>query len=52
MLDTWVYYHGIQDGEWGPATAVGLVKGVIGFALVLGSNKLAHLFGQDGIYRK
>lgn len=52
VLDTWVYYHGIQDGEWGPATAVGLVKGIVGFTLVLGSNKLAHLLGQDGIYRK
>ncbi len=51
VLDTWVYYHGIQDGAWGPAAAVGLVKGFVGFALVLGSNKLAHLVGQDGIYR-
>ncbi|GAB2466753.1 ABC transporter permease [Xylanimonas ulmi] len=52
VLDTWVYYHGIQDGAWGPAAAVGLVKGIVGFGLVLGANKLAHLFGQDGIYRR
>lgn len=50
VLDTYVYYHGIQDGRWGTSTAVGLIKGVVGLALVLGANKLAHLFGQEGIY--
>jgi putative aldouronate transport system permease protein len=50
VLDTWVYFHGIQDGQWGPAAAVGLVKGVVGLALVLGANKVAHWFGQEGVY--
>ncbi|WP_104086453.1 sugar ABC transporter permease [Arthrobacter sp. GMC3] len=50
VLDTYVYFHGIQDGQWGTAAAVGLVKGIIGLFLVLGSNKLAHMFGQEGIY--
>jgi ABC-type polysaccharide transport system, permease component len=50
VLDTYVYFHGIQDGQWGPAAAVGLVKGVVGLALVLGANKLAHVFGQEGVY--
>lgn len=50
VLDTYVYYHGIQDGNWGVSTAVGLVKGVVGLFLVLGANKVAHLFGQEGIY--
>ncbi|MGN8027242.1 ABC transporter permease [Microbacterium sp. 22242] len=50
VLDTWVYYNGIQNGQWGPAAAVGLVKGVVGLALVLGANKVAHLFGQEGVY--
>lgn len=52
VLDTFVFFHGIQDGNWGVSTAVGLVKGVVGLALVLGANKLAHLFGQEGIYSK
>lgn len=30
---------------------VGLVKGVVGVVLVLAANKIAHLFGEDGIYR-
>ncbi|WP_240470806.1 ABC transporter permease [Haematomicrobium sanguinis] len=52
VLDTYVYFNGIQGGNWGMATAVGLVKGVIGTILVLGANKLAHLFGQEGIYSR
>jgi putative aldouronate transport system permease protein len=26
------------------------VKGFVGLGLVLGANKLAHLFGQEGVY--
>lgn len=52
VLDTYVYFHGVQDGQWGPAAAVGLVKGVVGLTLVLGANKLAHLFGQEGVYSR
>ena len=29
-LDTFVYFRGINGGDWGLATAAGLVKGVIG----------------------
>ncbi|WP_243842106.1 ABC transporter permease [Microbacterium hydrocarbonoxydans] len=52
VLDTYVYYHGIVDGQWGTAAAVGLVKGVVGLFLVLGANKVAHMFGQDGVYSR
>lgn len=51
VIDTYVFNHGIAGGGWGEATAVGLVKGVIGTALVLGANKLAHLFGEQGVYQ-
>jgi putative aldouronate transport system permease protein len=50
VLDTYVYFHGIVDSQWGPSAAVGLVKGFVGLGLVLGANKLAHLFGQEGVY--
>jgi len=49
VLDTYVYTHGILGGNWGTA-AVGLVKGILGVVLVLGANKLAHLFGERGVY--
>lgn len=51
VLDTYVYNNGILGGAWGVSAAVGLVKGVIGLALVLTANKLAHRLGEEGIYR-
>ena len=51
VLDTYVFNHGIAGRDWGEATAVGLVKGVVGTILVLGANKVAHLFGEQGVYK-
>ncbi|MEV0849637.1 ABC transporter permease subunit [Streptomyces sp. NPDC049954] len=51
VLDTYVYNNGIVGGAWGVSAAVGLVKGLVGVALVLGANKVAHLFGERGIYQ-
>jgi putative aldouronate transport system permease protein len=51
VLDTYVYHNGIINGQWGVAAAVGLVKGFVGVVLVLGANKIAHLFGEPGIYQ-
>ena len=52
VIDTYVYNQGVVGGNWGVATAVGLVKGVIGVALVLGANKIAHMFGEAGVYQR
>jgi putative aldouronate transport system permease protein len=52
VLDTWVYNNGILGGNWGMSTAVGLVKSVVGLFLVIGANKLAHAFGERGVYEK
>jgi putative aldouronate transport system permease protein len=52
VLDTYVYNHGIVDGDWGPSAAVGMVKGVVGLLLVVGANALAHRFGERGIYQR
>lgn len=52
VLDTYVYYTGVIDGDWSYATAAGLVKGVVGVILVIGANKLAHLLGEQGIYQR
>jgi putative aldouronate transport system permease protein len=51
VLDTYVYYQGIVGGAWGVTAAAGLIKGLFGTAMVIGANKLAHYFGQPGIYR-
>lgn len=50
ILDTFVYFKGIQDSDFSFATAVGLFKSVIGFILIVGANWLSKRFGGDGIY--
>jgi putative aldouronate transport system permease protein len=52
VLDTYVYNNGILAGAWGTSAAVGMVKGIVGLLLVLGANKLAHRFGERGVYQK
>lgn len=52
VIDTFVYYQGVVAGDWSFAAAAGLVKGLVSLALVLGANKLAHVFGEAGIYKK
>ena len=52
VLDTWVYNYGILGGNWGVSAAAGLVKGLVGVLLVIGANKLAHAFGERGVYEK
>lgn len=52
VIDTYVYYHGLVDGNWGVGIAAGLIKGVVGLGLVLGANKVAHMLGEPGVYSK
>lgn len=52
VLDTYVYNYGVMGGNWGEATAVGLVKGLVATVLILGANRVAHLFGERGIYSR
>jgi len=50
VLDTFIYFRGIQGGDWGFATAVGLVRGVLGTLLIVVANTIAKRFGEEGIY--
>ena len=52
VLDTYVYNNGVIGGTWGVTAAVGLVKGIVGVVLVLTANKIAHIFGEQGVYSK
>ena len=52
VLDTYVYNNGVLGGAWGVAAAVGLVKGIVGVVLVLTANKVAHIFGEQGVYQR
>jgi putative aldouronate transport system permease protein len=50
VLDTFVYYKGIQQADYSFASAVGLFKGVVGLILVVGANRIAKRFGEEGVY--
>jgi putative aldouronate transport system permease protein len=50
VLDTFVYFRGVMGGQWGIATAAGLLKGVIGTILVLSANRFAKKLGGEGIF--
>lgn len=50
VIDTFVYTRGIQAGDWGFSTAVGLIKGIVGLVLILVANKFAKRFGEEGLF--
>ncbi|MEI7027259.1 ABC transporter permease [Paenibacillus sp. y28] len=50
VFDTYVYSMGISQGKFSYSTAVGVFKSMIGLILVIGANKLAKRFGEEGIY--
>jgi len=52
VLDTYVYYQAIVPQQWGVGAAAGLFKAVVGLVLILSANKLAHRFGEQGVYAK
>lgn len=50
IFDTYVYTAGLKNGQLSYSTAVGVFKGLVGLVLVIGANKLAKKFGEDGLY--
>ncbi len=50
VLDTYVYYNGIIGGQWSITAAAGLIKGVVGAAMVLAADSVARRFFQTGIF--
>jgi putative aldouronate transport system permease protein len=52
VLDTFVWWNGVRNQDFGYAAAAGLVKGVISIGLVLAANKVAHIMGEQGVYKK
>ena len=51
-LDVFVYQQGIANANAQPsyAAAVGLMKSIVSVTLVVSSNKVAHLLGEQGLY--
>jgi putative aldouronate transport system permease protein len=50
VLDTFLYFRGIQGGDWGFSAAVGLVKGVFSALLVFSANRVAKALGDEGAF--
>jgi len=52
VLDTFAYWRGVVNNDFGFGAAAGLFKGVLSLVLILAANKVAHMFGEDGLYRR
>ncbi|WP_420114412.1 ABC transporter permease [Pseudactinotalea sp.] len=50
IFDAYVYTAGIQNGQLSYASAVGLLKGLVGLILVVIANRMAKKFGEEGVY--
>lgn len=50
IIDTWVYRRGLVQSEYSLSTALGLVKSVVGFVLILLSYYLAGKFANYRIF--
>lgn len=50
ILDTLIYRIGVSDGQYGPATAIGLLKSTVSFILISISYWLAYRFANYRIF--
>ncbi len=50
VLSTYTYRIGLEQMQYGFATAVGLFKNVIGFALILISNRITNRINEYGVW--
>ena len=50
VITTFAYQFGIVEGNFSYGAAAGLFLGVTSLILILAANKVAHLFGEDGLY--
>jgi putative aldouronate transport system permease protein len=50
ILDTYIYRIGIQNGQYSLATAVSLIKGVVGMVLVFGTHVVSKRMTGTGVW--
>jgi len=50
VLDTFVYFRGVVNGDWSFAAAVGLVRAIVGAVLIFTANWFAKRFFDEGIF--
>jgi putative aldouronate transport system permease protein len=49
-LDTFVVRIGLQGGQFGYATAIGLIQGIVGLILVIVCNKISKKVTEVGLW--
>ena len=49
-LDTYVVRVGLQGGQFGYATAIGLIQGLVGLVLVIGTNKICKKLTEGSLW--
>lgn len=52
VVDTFVYFFGIESSDYGFGVAAGLFKGIVGLILIFAANKVAHRLGEQGVYSR
>jgi putative aldouronate transport system permease protein len=50
ILDTYVYFKGIQSGDFSFATAIGLFKSFVAFVLIVSANFISKRLGEKGVF--
>ena len=50
IIDTWIYRYGLQQARYSLATAVGLVKSIVGTTLVFASNYAAKRLANYQVF--
>ncbi|MEH7301358.1 ABC transporter permease [Neobacillus drentensis] len=50
VIDTYVVKTGLNQGYYGPATAIGLVTSVVQLILVVGANQLSKRYGNTRLF--
>ncbi|MFO3717470.1 ABC transporter permease [Anaerococcus sp. ENR1011] len=50
IIDTYVVKTGLEKARYGPATAVGLIQGLVGLGLTVAVNKAADKYGENSLW--
>ena len=50
IIDTYIVKTGLEKARYGPATAVGLIQGLVGLLLTVIVNKIADKFGENSLW--
>jgi putative aldouronate transport system permease protein len=50
IIDTYVYRVGLMQGNYSLGTAAGLFKGIIGFVLILSTDRLSRKVTGEGVW--